>query len=54
MMILLVCGCTKIEKEPDYPHWSPTPEQREMSTEELRELLEPIYDYKEKIDDLEE
>ena len=43
----------KTLEEPEYPDWSPTPEQMEMSTEELRELLEPIYEYKESIDNLE-
>lgn len=45
--------CDETLEEPKYPHWSPTPEQREMSTEELRELLKPIYEYKEKMNNLE-
>ena len=54
--IFLMVGCEQYDKtleEPKYPDWSPTPEQMEMSTEEIRELLEPIYEYKEKIDNLE-
>ena len=36
-------GIIKIGNERDFPEWSPTPEQREMSREELEEIWEKIY-----------